>query len=447
MWEVATGKEWSSFEDYGGNATCVAFSPDGKTLATSLSTALAFWEVATGKRELRLLENINTLAYAPDGKTLAWGGGGMVFVRDLAMNKNIRLWEGSSPGEMCLAYSPDGKTLATGGFDATIKLLDLAANKEISRFQGHRHGVRAVAYSPDGKLLASCAGTTIILWDVGNAKELRRIELDHYVSSIAFSPDSKTLAVSTGGAILWLYDVATARKSSEFDTELRSVNHLVFAPDGMTLALTAGGGTVRLRDVATGKQLQELGPTPRPRRGSEPWTRCVALSPDGKTVAAGYSWSSTALRDGDRKSICLWDAATGKELRQLDGGKSGVVALAYSPDGKLLASVDDAFDPKIRLWDAASGEERRQLQAARTPESIRYRVGFLAFSPDGKLLASSGDDQRGICSWDVSTGNTVYQLKDYVRNPVFAFSPDGKTLASNAGTTVLVWDLRKLLKR
>lgn len=191
------------------------------------------------------------------------------------------------------------------------------------------------------------------------------------------------------------------------------ITHAVFSGDGKTLIAGDRGGPLIFWDAATGKEL---------RRIAVPFDSvcCLAISPDGKTLAAGCF-----------RKMLLWDLATGQLLRAWEPPQ--MRSLRFSPDGKTLAS--HAYDGLIYLWDIATGEKQHELKGH------PGQVNALAFSPDGKQLASCSWGDSVVRLWDVAVGREVRQLKGQGRNVyAVAWSPDGKTVASTSNNTLYLWD-------
>jgi WD40 repeat protein len=406
---------------------CVAFAPDGKTLASGSADrdgTVRVWETASG-RMIRERpgnsENVHGLAFDPQGKVLAVACGGRVCLWDLHTGKDVRELETRSQMVLALAFAPDGRVLAAGDYERTIHLWDTATGKLLHRFQGHQRAVRSVAFAPDGRTLASSSSDrTLALWDVATGKELFRSASAGFDIAVAFSPDGTLLAAGGTDQVLRLWQVATRKEVARIPGHASSITALAFSPDGKRLVTGGHDDTVRVWQVATGEERHRF----RAHRGG---VNTVAFSADGRTVASG----------GNDDTVRLWDAETGKELHGKRGHTKGILFLALSPDGRTLATggkTQNVAGPEaVRLWDVATGRELRVLGGQEDAHSC-------AFSPDGKLLAAGL--QGAVCVWETDSGRerARFQGSALVVLTV-AFAPDGRTLAAAGAGVIHLWDL------
>jgi WD40 repeat protein len=293
--------------------SAIAFSPDGKTLATSIGPKSTVWNVETGK-ELASLEN-------------------------------------AVPSIYCFAFSPDGKTIA-GGMEKIIHLWDADTGKIQKTLEGDKAGLCGLGFSADGKILVSAASlykfsVTIIelwLWDVDTGKKITELDPKQWVfTSLAMAPDRKSFAVGSLDKSVKIWSLPDKKELASFRAP-GQVRHLTYSADGKYLAVADSMPTVALYDAATWKlqgQVENL---------EELVVMQLAFSPDGKHLAGAI----------DDQTARIWEVPSLKQSSTLTGHSQTVKEVAYSPNGQILASGSQ--DGEVRLWDTASGQTRMTLK-------------------------------------------------------------------------------------
>jgi WD40 repeat protein len=286
----------------------------------------------------------------------------------------------------------------------------------------------SMAFSPDWKTMA--VGTLnegAQVWNVGDGKMLYAVEVGR-VNGVAFSPDGRLLALTWKSEDEKKHQIELRRASDgqlvrAFEEDEVWANSVAFSPDGKTLAVSADDG-VQLWDVDTGTRKLSLSGQGGQIQGGQ-----IAISPDGGIVASGV------------QPILVWQVTDGKLLYTLDGWYH----VAFSPDGKTLATPASVNGTIVQLWDAQSGAPLHKLEppAAQQGQLQRGQIHSLAFSRDGGMLAV-GNNNFTAHVWQLSTGTLIHTLSLGSNNPAeeVAFSPDGKTLAILTDYEVQLWNVQ-----
>jgi WD40 repeat protein len=401
-------------------------------------------------------EEINCLEFSPDGSILASttlstasaGPGALAEIHlwDVVRGTELRRIPAHGQWISSLSFAPDGKTIASTGAEPVIRLWDVATGRAVSPQAGHRSGVHRLIISPaDGTLFTSAySDGTIRRWDLSTGRELGLVaDFPGVISGLSMSPDGQTLVVGDiMSRRLFLWSVAERREIRRFPrvavAEQNYVNSAAFSADGKLVA-----AELRVWDVASGRVLATF----RDQQAANDFTASsipIFPTPDGRQVI-------TVEKEGIR----IWEISSGKEVRWAVRSKIHNEAVALSPDGRLLATGGVVvrgeerravqFDPAIRIWELASGKEVATL------EGHEESTHGLAFSPDGKLLAScSGSSQtindQTVRVWDLTTGRELRRFEGHCGavNAV-AFAPDGRSVVSGSeDATALVWDVSDL---
>lgn len=407
--------------------TTLVFSRDGKRLATSgPDTMVKVWRVADGKlaRSLKGPGSwVYTLAFSRDGKRLASG----------SYDRSIHVWpldggeakvlDGHRASVRALVFGRDDRTLISGGTDRAIRVWNLATGKGKTISKDHEGDVRGLALLGDGKSLISAGGDGCLrLYDLGTMKETTCVKAtpEGQIISLSLSIEERTLAVGTEGGSVMLYDpVKLALRTTQASVHQGGALALGFLPGG-TRMFSLGG------DHSLKAWKGEPGPL-RLLVGHKGPVRHAVYSPDGRWVLSCGGWP-----EGDG-TLRLWDATTGRLIRDVVTSQKQVFALAWAPDGR--HAVIGLEDGAVQLWDVTVP------RLVRDYKGHTEQVPFLSLSPDGKRLVSGSHDKT-VKVWNVETGAVERTLTGH-SGPVRAvvFHPDGKRVISGSwDKTVRVWD-------
>ena len=299
--------------------------------------------------------------------------------------------------------------------------------EHIATLAVHEESLISVAFSPDGNTLASADVTGVKLWDVATKENTITLAVERSGKSVAFSPDGMLLAFGAGTNIK-LWNTMTNENVATLEGHEDDVVSIAFSPDGKTLVSGAWDGIVKLWDVATKENIDTFGG--HDTLVLEGWFggfhTPVSFSPDGTRLAFGAG-----------ANIKLRDMTTNENIRTLHGDEVAVISVAFSPDGKTLASTGrGSFYREVKLWDIETKEDTITLEV-----DSRAGVATAAFSPDGTTLAFGTG--HNIKLWDMTTNGDIHTLHGHENTVIsVAFSPNGNTLASGAGDgTVKLWDI------
>uniref|UniRef100_A0A0D2XTA0 Nephrocystin 3-like N-terminal domain-containing protein n=1 Tax=Fusarium oxysporum (strain Fo5176) TaxID=660025 RepID=A0A0D2XTA0_FUSOF len=263
VWNMATGAEEQTFEGHSGSVNSVAFSNDGKRIASgSYDNTVKVWNMATGAEEQTFeghSGSVNSVAFSNDGKRIASGSyDNTVKVWNMATGAEEQTFEGHSGSVNSVAFSNDGKRIASGSYDNTVKVWNMATGEEELTLEGHTQSVSSVAFSNDGKLIASgSVDETIKIWNVAIGEEEQTLEGHRdWVASVAFSNDGKRIASGSYDNTVKVWNMKTGAEELTLEGHTQSVRSVAYSNDGKLIASGSYDNTIKIWHVATGINIE-----------------------------------------------------------------------------------------------------------------------------------------------------------------------------------------------
>jgi WD40 repeat protein len=376
-WDLQTQRPIRTLEIAPGYHA-LALSPDGRTAALGIDGGIQLVDVATGDtRRARAGPGGGPLwlAFSPDGKSVASANDdGAVTLWDVVSATPRETLRGHSHAVEQLVFSADGNALYTVSFDGNV-----VACAPLLNTGGE---VTALAFARDGRTLAAATRFgRVTIWNLAT-RSLRHdsITAAGFRLGLEFTPDGTLVADSGGGVELW--DVGTGRSLGRIG--LTSASDDSLSADGRLVAFARGGGSASFAEVWRIAERSLVADLAADDDGS---ALTVALSPDGRLLALG----------GYAKLVSLWQVHTGKLVHELDVG--GAEDLEFSPDGRIVVASSGASGlsvarAAVSLWDVATGT---QIGPSLTAGS---RALMIDVSPDGRRLLMTAADGEGAV-WDI----------------------------------------------
>jgi WD40 repeat protein/serine/threonine protein kinase len=441
VWDWRNGQLLHTFAGHGKQRVSVAFSRDGRRLASgNWAGSVKLWDAeAFGGEPLRTFPEtrypVGALAFDKDGGRLATASfNRRVDVWDTTTGRHVYRLPHTDGLVLGVAFSPDGRRLASAGEDKTVHVWDATTGREVLSLRGHTDLCGCLAFSPDGRRLASASqDKTIRVWDATplqghEGQETLTWQHRNEIWSLAVSPDGRKIASAGWSMPVEVRNARTGQGRVEFPGHRTIVFCVAWQPDGQRIAAAGGNGarfSVKVWDAQTKREVFTV---PEQPGGME--FQAVAFSPDGGYLVTGN-------RDG---AVQVWDARNGQPVGTLGTHDREVRGLVFSKGSSHLASAGG--DGKVKVW--AWGPTRlRHLQMPEFECQARIPGAYLnvAFSPDGRCLVTGGEGST-VKIWDGKTGRELETLRGHTGDVcAVAFSSDGRWLATaGEDTTVRIWD-------
>lgn len=436
VWEVATGHERGSLQGHTDRIHDLAWHPGGapRLVSAGWDTSARVWDTNTFQPVILLndhADQVTALAFSPDARVLACADSApALHLWDPEAGTALGVLKDHDAAIRALAFSPDNRHLASAGDDRVIHLWDPQQKRQLSGRGGAGFHRSSLALNSDGtRLVSNCGGACLQVWDTASGCVAVEMEGADFRENIAFSPDNRWIAGADADNSVQLWDAASGKRHAALQGQKGSVTALAFSPDSKLLASASGSdGMLWLWDVDARATVLVI-----PEAADNCLIEALAFHPQGKLLAiGGIDWLATGGSDG---ATCLWDLEQRCQIVALDGG---IIDLAFHPAGRLLATV--SLQDSIFVWDIDAREVAMELLCQ--PDGLTR----VAYSADGKWLASGGDSGM-IRLWRADNGAPVSMNRLDTQVKALCFSPDGRYLyTGNGNTTSFQLEAAKLAK-
>ena len=406
LYNLNTGAEIALLTGHRDRVGAVAYSPNGKTVASMSHSEILLWNPETRVLKKTFASESNrSIAYSPNGQLLAVGRWQRIDILDAQTGNRKRSLSGHTHGVDYLIWASDNKLLASASRDRRdkgIRAWNTQTGKLLNQMpSGHNEGIQSMVMSPNGLTLVTASWDgTIRFYTEGESKKL-----EMWAESLAYSPDNDFIVVGTHE--IRFLNVRTRQTLRTLAGHTNGIYRMRFTSDGDTVVSASWDDTIRVWDLATGSNRLTI-------EGHFDF-RGVALSPDGKTIATV-----------SEKDIYLWNTSNGKFSEAIHVQGDRIRAIAFSPNSNTVAVESWKDGPRVLLVNARTGNVNKTLRHQ------GERVGVIAFSPNGNFVAGGSWDGK-IRLWNARTGKLLRTLTGHQRDiNSIVFSPNSKMLATGS---------------